>query len=124
MSKSFEANLFREVKFLGVRPTYAQLQIERAHRNTDQILMKALADANYLDRESFNVLNNLTATNLAECVKRLRRAGVAGTTDDLYDDLAHQWAETFAHYWPDDDAEVTRIADRWSRTPRSLQVPE
>lgn len=88
--------------------TFEQLTTLTAHRNADAILSKAMANlfigAGF--RKNFLVLESLRSQNTEACLKALVELGVP--EQGLGGDIAANFAEGFAHYWPELEAKISR----------------
>lgn len=94
---------------------YDQLKALVAHRQADIVLSQALCEllhgAGFSSQ--FAAMEQLRAQNVDNCAAKLRSLGF----NELYleQGIAHNFAEAFAHYWPELDAKLTERLSYVSR---------
>jgi hypothetical protein len=88
--------------------TYTQTVLLSSFRQVDQVLSKAMAELLYGAgfKTQFAALELARTLNVDSCAKALRQAGM---DQELYLEqaIAANFAEAFAHYWPELDAKNT-----------------
>lgn len=95
--------------------TYEQLKILTGHAQADQVLMKSMATLLYgADfRPSFTAMSELTYENVRLCAKKLLATGIKPRPSlfDIEQFIAHNFAERFAHHWPELNEKVMKHAE-------------
>jgi hypothetical protein len=87
--------------------THTQLTLLAAFAQVDQVLSKSMADilhgAGF--KSTFGALEIARAKNVESCAEAMRKAGM----NDLYLEqaISQNFAERFAHYWPELDRKIS-----------------